>query len=202
MSRALAFLGDEAPLSYGARLQRLRWRRFAGVATAADWSVSRPAADALAGASEWLVVLDPTAIPAPTGTAPATAAGRVLAAAAPVDPRVHTLRELEAAAVVPAAGPPASTAALLFRAADFPPEFGEPAGAFVARLSRRAEGAGPRFWAVPFDAPSERERPELTRRIPAAARRRRALGGGAGGAGAPARAPPGGGGGTRGGGGA
>ena len=186
MSRALAILDGGAPPSYGGRLQRLRWRRRGGTSAAFGWSAADPAAEALAGASEWLVVLDPAALPVAAPAPLEAIAGRVRLAAptAPaVPPAAHTLRELEGARLEPS-GRGGRPPALLFRAADFPPRAGETVGDFLARLALDAEGTGPGdgFAAVSFDASSRGERPELTRRIPPGARRVLDVGCGAGGA--------------------
>lgn len=169
MSLAVAFLETGAPSGYGARLQRLRWRRLAGAASASSWKPDDLAGPALAGAAEWLVVRDETALPVRSAEPPSVIPGRVVVAAeaSPVDPpHVHTLRELEHARLArrPAAGP----AAFLFRAADFPPAPRETVAAHLERLSARSEASAddPRLAAVPFPAPAVAERPELTRRLP------------------------------------
>ncbi len=169
MSLAVAFLEAGAPPGYGARLQRLRWRRLAGAASASSWKPGDLAGRGLTGAAEWLVVLDPTALPVPSAEPPSAIPGRVVAAAeASPDgpPPVHTLRELEHARL--ARRPAAEPAALLFRPSDFPPAPAESVAAWIERLRGR-EGASledARLAAAPFSAPGGAERPELTSRLP------------------------------------
>jgi SAM-dependent methyltransferase len=171
LSAALAFRADGSPLDYGARLSRLRWRRATGAREAVEWQGVEPAADVLSRAPQWLVVLEPSALPLTDG-APEAPAGHWIAAGQ-VGPRagvfVHTLRELEAAAVESsAAAPAAHPAAVSFRAADFPAAPGETIGSFLDRLvadaARRASDSSWRV--VRLDEPSDRERAELTRRLP------------------------------------
>lgn len=169
MSLAVAFLEAGAPPGYGARLQRLRWRRLAGAASASSWSPEDPAGRALEGAAVWLVVLDPVALPVPSAEPPSAVPGRVVVAAeaSPEEPpHVHTLRELEHARL--ARRPAAEPAALLLRVADFPPAPGETVAAWIERLRGRGEAAvaDARLAAVPFPAPAGAERPELTSRLP------------------------------------
>jgi len=169
LSFALAFLDSPRPLDYGARLGRLRWRRAAGAPAGVEWIMAAPAAAAVSGAAEWMVVLDASALPL-FRAGPAIPAGRVAAAvhAVPDGPAVHTLRELESAAITASAGtdgePPA---ALAFRTADFPPGPGETVRQYLERL--RSPGLAavvPGFAALVLEESSERERPELTRRLP------------------------------------
>ena len=169
MSVAVAFLETATRPDYGARLQRLRWRRVARAARAASWEPRDPADRALAGATEWLVVLDAAALPVPSPEPPAAIPGRVVGAAEalPEDPpHVHTVRELEGARLARRRGP--SPAALLFRTADFPPAAGETVAAHLDRLRGLVEDttAHAGLAAVPFSAPAESERPELTGRLP------------------------------------
>ena len=168
MSLAVAFLETAARHDYGARLQRLRWRRLARAASAVSWAPGDPAGGALRGSAEWLVVLDATALPVPSAAPPAAVPGRVVAAAeaSPQDPNVHTLRELEGARVSSRGA--SVPAALLFRPEDFPPAPGETVEKLIERLRGRADVSvrDERLAAVPFPAPAESERPELTRRLP------------------------------------
>jgi SAM-dependent methyltransferase len=170
LSLALAFLETPRPLDYGARLDRLRWRRACGARDGADWRAASPASEAVAPAAEWMIVLETSALPV-FRSGPGIPVGKVVAAvrAAPDGPAIHTLRELESSAISIAASiaegetPPA----LAFRAADFPPRPGETVEQFVERL--RSPGIAAKvsgFAAVVLDEPSERERPELTRRLP------------------------------------
>jgi SAM-dependent methyltransferase len=170
LSFALAFLETPRPLDFGARLDRLRWRRACGAPNDVVWSAASPASAAVVPASEWIVVLDASALPV-FRSGPAIPAGRVAAAvrAAPDGPAVHTLRELESSAISIAAPvrEGEAPAALAFRAADFPPGPGETVAQFVERL--RSPGIAATvsgFAAVVLEEPSERERPELTRRLP------------------------------------
>ena len=171
MSRALAFLTADRPLDYGARLARLRWRRAAGAGRAEAWAPAGLAGEALAGAAEWLLVADPEALPAFAGPLEASP-GKVLAAEAAVPqspPFVHSLRELEGARLgVAAVQDGRAPAAILIRAADFPAQAGETVTQYADRL---LGGSVPRvasraFRVVRLDEASDRERPELTRRLP------------------------------------
>lgn len=173
MSPGLAFLAGERRLDYGARLARHRWRRAVGAASPAEWRPDAPAAAALAETEAWVVVADPAAVPVVRGPLAAPPPGRVVAASAAVPGVVvHTLRELESVPVSAAPGGRAP-AAFSFRAADFPARPAETVAAYVARLleSTAARASDPGFLAVTFDEPSERERPELTRRLPSGPRR-------------------------------
>jgi SAM-dependent methyltransferase len=172
LSRALAFLSGDRPLDYGARLSRLRWRRALAAETAMPWDPAGPAAAAIAGADVWVVVADSEALPA-FGGPPGPVPGRVLVTGEAVPERpafVHTPRELEGAALRPAEGPAPGRepAALLFRAADFPPGAYETVKLYVNRLlsSKAFLAVDPAFLVVRLDEPSDRERPELTRRVP------------------------------------
>ena len=188
MSRSLAFLAAPRALDYGSRFSRLRWRRAARAEDVADWSPQAPAEAAVAAAGSWVVVRDPTALPVPGSRIPEPPYGRVLVAgdAVPEPPSyVHTLRELEQARVQTTARDHESeAAAFAFWPADHPPRAGETVAAFCGRLL--AAGADARasddaFRVLRFDEPSGRERPELTRRIPAGALRILDVGCGAGG---------------------
>lgn len=168
MTLALAFLRGRRGLDYGARLERLRWRRAAGVRDSAEWAPRGGAREALAGSDVWMVVTDSSALPIFRG-APVPSPGRVLAAAwaVPSGGAVHTLRELEAARCSVSAAPD-RPAALVLRREDFPAAPSETIEGFLERLSRPDapldSAAG--FAAVRFEEPSVRERAELTRRLP------------------------------------
>jgi SAM-dependent methyltransferase len=79
-------------------------------------------------------------------------------------PPVHTLRELEAARLEPAADESAPVAWIL-HVSDFPPNPGETVESYVDRLQLSAS-PDPRFLTVSLEEASGRERPELTRRLP------------------------------------
>ncbi len=198
MTRALAFLSD-APPDLGSRFARLRWRRAVGADRVVDWPSGSLAAPAVGEADLWFVVVDSLAVPLTraAGALLEPAPGRILVAqaAGPLDPTVaHTLRELEAARCGPAVAEDARGAiAIGFRAADFPAEPNETIKLYVYRLLTDAgrNQADPAFRAVSLGDPSERERPELTRRLPAGALRilDAGCGAGVGIAGAKARNP-------------
>jgi SAM-dependent methyltransferase len=106
-------------------------------------------------------------------------------AAVPESPAfVHTLRELEGAALRPADAPAAGRepAALLFRAADFPAGAYETVNSYIERLlsGKAFLVVDPTFRVVRFEEPSDHERPELTRRLPGGALRILDVGCGAG----------------------
>lgn len=209
MTRALAFPGagspgasrsDDASWSsdYGSWFSRLRWKRAAAADRVADWNPEDPAQAVLSQAESWVIVRDPRSVPGPASRIPEPPYARVLLAedAVPRPPAfVHTLRELESAALEPRTEPSdADPAAVAFWTADFPCASAESLGSFLARLLRQPAGSQARdggFLAVRFDEPSSRERPELTRRIPPGAVRILDVGCGAGGgiAGARARDP-------------
>jgi 2-polyprenyl-3-methyl-5-hydroxy-6-metoxy-1,4-benzoquinol methylase len=188
LSRSLAFVAAPRPLDYGSCFSRLRWRRAARAQEVADWSPEAPAEAAVAAAGSWVVVRDPTALPLPGSRIPEPPYGRVLVAgdAVPEPPSyVHTLRELEQARVRTETGPRGSeAAAFAFWPADHPPRAGETVAAFCGRLLAAGADAHARddaFRVLRFEEPSGRERPELTRRIPAGALRILDVGCGAGG---------------------
>ncbi len=179
MTRGAAFLSNRRPLDYGARLARLRWKRAARAGIVREWDGAAPAAEALASARDaesWVVVRDASALP--LGHLPEPASGAVWRATPVEPPAVHTLRELESAAagrVVQRASP-----AFLFPADYFQVRGAETVDTFLARLESEAKpNLG--FMAVVFEDPSERERPELTRRLPGGRRRVLDAGCGAGG---------------------
>jgi len=164
LTRAAAFLSNRRPLDYGARLARLRWKRAARAGIVREWNAAAPAAEALASARDaesWIVVRDASALP--LGNIPEPASGAV-SRATPVDPpAVHTLRELESAVIGRSLERPSP--AFLFRADCFHALGAETVETFLARLESEAKpNLG--FMAVVFEDPSERERPELTRRLP------------------------------------
>ena len=146
-----------------------------------------PAGEAFAGADAWVLVRDESALPWPASRFPVAEPGRVLvAAAAAFREAPHTLREWEASARLPQRDAPADAArgpALAFRPADFPPVPGETVCGLIDRLSGASvkKSRDPSFGAFVFDDPSGRERPEVTRHIPAGARRLLDVGCGAGG---------------------
>jgi SAM-dependent methyltransferase len=196
--RALAFLSD-APADLGSRFARLRWRRALRAERVLEWAPGAMAAPAVGAADSWFVVADLTAVPlaGERRSALLPAPGRILAAqaAGPVDPPIaHTLRELEAARLGPAAREDGrATIAIGFRAADFPPAPYETIKVYFERLLTlsSARATDPAFRAVSLGDPSERERTELTRRLPAGTLRilDAGCGAGVGIAGAKARNP-------------
>jgi len=145
LKRALAFLSP-APADYGSRLNRLRWARAAGAAHVADWEAGESARAVLREIDDWTVVRSAAALPhsRPEGVVS------------------HTLRELESSASgAPPDDPPV---ALAFRVSNSPPAADETIESYVGRLQwlpgcRRLAGM------VVAD-PSERERPEVTSRLP------------------------------------
>jgi SAM-dependent methyltransferase len=165
LSRALAFLDDGRPLDYGRRFSRLRWQRAAGVERSETWKETASAGEFLRGADEWMLVLDADALPA-SRTVPAAPEGSAFASVwARPEEAVHTLRELERARLAPLPpAPETGPAALLFRT-------GDAAGLdisvkeLIRRLQSTAASSGA-CSAVGFEVASERERPELTRRLP------------------------------------
>jgi SAM-dependent methyltransferase len=174
LSPRLAILAPERRSDYGGRLARLRWKRAVGAAALVEWRREAPAAEALSGAEVWVAVTDLNSLPVVRGPLAEPAAGRPVVAgtASPDGAFVHSLRELEAVPV--AAGPAgAEPAAVLFRASDFPARPSETVAAFVARTleAGRAGPVDPGFLALTLDESSERERPELTRRLPPGRRR-------------------------------
>lgn len=188
MRTALAFLRRPDPPEYGRRFSRLRWRRALSAEETREVSGVAAAAEAFAGAQIWVVVRDESALPWPVSRFPVPEPGRILVAGrvAPGPEAAHTLREWQAAGRPPEGGPasgPAGMAALAFRMADFPPFSGETVCGFIDRLTGAgvAQGRDPAFGAFVFDDPSERERPELTRHLPAGARWLLDVGCGAGG---------------------
>jgi SAM-dependent methyltransferase len=169
-------------------LRWLRWRRAIPAEETREVSGLARAAEALSGVEIWVIVRDESALPWPASRFPVPGPGRVLVAggAAPGPGAAHTLREWQAAGRPPEGGAASSTAgvvALAFRTVDFPPLPGETVCGFIDRLTGAgvAKGRDPAFGAFVFDDPSGRERPELTRHIPAGARRLLDVGCGAGG---------------------
>jgi SAM-dependent methyltransferase len=177
LTRGIAFFSGPRPLDYGSRVARLRWRRAAGADRARELAPETPAAPELAGAESWVLVREAGALPG--GRVPEPPPGGVLRSSRAALPPVHTLRELEQTPLAPAADV-SSPAAIAFRTSDHPPRPQETGGGLFERLaSLAAPAAG--FLAVPFEDPSERERPELTRRLPGGALRVLDAGCGAGG---------------------
>jgi SAM-dependent methyltransferase len=160
--RGTAFLSGPRPPDYGSRIARLRWRRAAGADRTAEWTAETPAALALAGADSWVLVRDGGALPG--GRVPEPPPGGVLRSTAADLPPVHTLRELEQTPLASTAGP-SVPAAIAFRTADHPPLPRETVEGLFERLTGKALPRAD-FVAISFEEPSERERPELTRRLP------------------------------------
>lgn len=179
MIRGIAFFSGPRPPDYGSRIARLRWRRAAGASLVVEWTRETPAASLseLAGADAWVLVRDAEALPG--GPVPDPPVGGVLRSSPAALPPVHTLRELEQVGLAPSTDA-SVPAAIAFRPADFPPPPHETAEGLFERLARLAAPAAG-FVAVLFEAPSERERPELTRRLPGGALRVLDAGCGAGG---------------------
>jgi SAM-dependent methyltransferase len=191
LKTALAFLQTSATQDYGRRLARFRWVRAIPADEIRDFREDTCAAEALAGAQSWIFVRNPMALPFRTARFPFPRPGRVLLAEVRVQPVVpaHTLRELEAAELAPRTDAPPDPAeigrspAIGFRTVDFPAGKGETISQLLERL---LGNAGERqfdadFRALVLDDPSERERPEITRRFPAEALRLLDVGCGAGG---------------------
>ena len=187
---ALAFLQRPGPpcSDYGRAFSRLRWRRAIPADRERDVSPQDSAGEAFSGADVWVLVRDESALPWPATRFPVPEPGRVLAAgsATPAAAAVHTLREMETSAAPPAepsAADASRSAALAFRAADFPAAGGETVAGFLDRLAAASltkprDGA---FRALVFDDPSGREREEITRHVPAGVRRLLDVGCGSGG---------------------
>ncbi|MEX0879236.1 MAG: methyltransferase domain-containing protein [Thermoanaerobaculia bacterium] len=177
MIRGIAFLSGPRPLDYGSRIARLRWRRAAGAGRVVEWAPYTPAAPGLAGADFWVLVRDAEALPG--GRVPDPAPGGVLRSSRAALPPVHTLRELEQTGLAPDTDL-SVPAAIAFRTADHPARPQETAEELFERLTRIA-APGEGFVAAPFEDSSERERPELTGRLPRGALRVLDAGCGAGG---------------------
>jgi SAM-dependent methyltransferase len=174
LNSAVGFLASA--LDYGARFSRLRWQR-AARSPARDLPPDADAAWALAGADLWFVVREPSAIPVSASEGlPAPDPGRVLigsAARLPGALPVHTLRELESAAVEPVREAPLDAPVLAFRVSEFPPGPDESIRELVSRLlaDRSAHQWSPRLAAMRLDDPSDRERPEILEALPPAVSR-------------------------------
>ena len=187
MNTGLAFLRGPGPPDYGRRFSRLRWRRAIPADETREVSGAAPAAEALAGVEIWAIVRDDAALPWPAPRFPIPGAGQVLVAgrSAPGPEAAHTLREWQAAGSFfsQEGAEPGGSAALAFRTADFPPVPGETVSGLVGRLTGASvpKGSDPGFGAFVFDDPSGRERPEITRHVPAGARRLLDVGCGSGG---------------------
>ena len=184
MTRGIAFFSGPRPLDYGSRIARLRWRRAAGADRVTEWAAETPAAEQLANAESWVLVRDAGALPG--GRVPEPPPGGVARCSPAALPPVHTLRELEETTLAPTTND-STPAAIAFRISDNPPRAQETIDGLFERLAALAVPAAG-FLAVPFEDPSERERPELTRRLPAGAVRVLDAGCGAGGGIALARA--------------
>ena len=193
MKNAIAFLRGSDPPDYGSRFSRLRWARAIPSCGAVEVSPGDAAREALVGSEVWLVVRDESALPWPLGRFPVPGSGRVLVAGAATDsaPVPHTLREFEMLAPGPGAtrveaGP---APAIAFRTGDFPAGSGETISSLIDRLlaSRVEKECDPEFRVFSFADPSESERPELTRHVPAGCRRLLDVGCGAGGSSAALR---------------
>jgi SAM-dependent methyltransferase len=179
LTRAIAFLSASRSLDFGARLARLRWRRAAGVLAEAEGSGDSPAGRLRPASESWVLVHDEGAIP--LGPLPEPPQGKVLVgrAAEPAPGAfAHTLRELSGLRVSPATG---RGVALAFRTADFPAREDETIESLFKRLLSEAPEAGPAFPVFALDDPSDRERPEVTRLLPAGSLRLLDAGCGAGG---------------------
>ena len=165
MSRALAFLDDGRPLDYGRRLSRLRWHRAAGVERIETWIEDAAAGELLRGADEWILVLDADSLPGFDSVSAAPEASVLAAAWAGPEGSVHTLRELEGARLTPLhPAPEKAPPALRFRT-DEVTDIGITLKNLIRQLQSRAAVDGA-FRAIGFELASERERPELTRRLP------------------------------------
>jgi 2-polyprenyl-3-methyl-5-hydroxy-6-metoxy-1,4-benzoquinol methylase len=189
LSAGLAFLSDGSRGDYGRRLSRGRWRRALPAASELLELSPQDSARDFARADSWIFVRAETVLPAATGGCPVPPAGRVLLAASHIEtepPFLHTLREFEEASVRATAGHSEqgrAPAAISFRAADCPPLPGESAGDYFERILERLGPPlrDPAFFVLVFDDPSERERPELSSRVPARVKRLLDVGCGAGG---------------------
>jgi SAM-dependent methyltransferase len=163
----------DAPLDYGARLGRLRWRRALGGGPDLTPAGSAAAQEVLAGGRAAVLLRDARAIPAPLAGASGFFAKR-LVPALPVeiaDTRVPTLREMEATGFPPGREPDRSRAwipAVGFDVERFPPRDKEPLSAFAVRLFAEADGTpfDPSFRALVFGDPAARRRPDLTAFLP------------------------------------
>lgn len=192
MKNALAFLRRSDPPDYGRSFSRLRWRRAIPADGMREVSGEEPAVEAFSGAEVWVVVRDESALPWPAARFPVPERRCVLVAAPATASAeaAHTLREFEEFVPRPedlaesARGP-----AIAFRAADFPAAAGETVSGLLDRLAGDPveKRRDPSFRAFVFDDPSDRERPEITRHIPAGARRLLDVGCGAGGSSAALR---------------
>jgi len=81
LTRGLAFLPDQWPPGYGARLARLRWKRAADAQVVTEWSPGASALEALAAAESWVLVRDASALPV-AGRIPEPAGGAVVLSSA------------------------------------------------------------------------------------------------------------------------
>jgi 2-polyprenyl-3-methyl-5-hydroxy-6-metoxy-1,4-benzoquinol methylase len=171
----VGFIADGGS-DYGRRLARLRWKRrfpsrhmvlLPAGAVAQDWFTP---------ATDWVVIFDEIALPAPGVDVPA-APGRVLLAA-PISPAstpvVHTLRELEADTVGrEASGPEESAPAIVFRPSDFPAGTEETVAEYVRRLASppTPRAFAPGLGAIVFEDSPGGDRADVTGRFPSGIRR-------------------------------
>jgi SAM-dependent methyltransferase len=173
-----------APVDFGARLNRARWRRGLSAAGISVIEDDGDAAATFAGPGWWVVLRQDSAILLDgSGARPAKGRIRTAMPATPVI-AVHTLRELEAAPRCAAAsGSAEGEAAIAFSPEDFAPVAGERAGAYVARLSaeRSRQDVGPGFSVFSVPDASREARPELLPFLPKTARRLLDVGCGSGG---------------------
>ncbi len=172
----LVFVPTAAPLDYGRRIGRLRWRRAFGVTKAVE-PRAESSASGLETGNICILVRDDRALPAPgSGCAPRVPEGSVV----PCLPLsvdqipVHTLRELEDESwpTVPASSFAERVPAIAFRPAEVPPLPGETFAEYASRLFATRPGElDPAFRALVFEEPAEYERPELTVRLSETSRR-------------------------------
>jgi 2-polyprenyl-3-methyl-5-hydroxy-6-metoxy-1,4-benzoquinol methylase len=187
LKQSIAFLRGPDGLDYGRRLSRLRWIRAVPGSSVVAISAAAPAGVELAGSDAWLIVRDETALPLPLPRFPLPGAGRVLVASrvVPEETPAHTLRELEAFAPVGTNEPvrPDFVLAFSFHASDFPTRPGESADEFFDRVLGDGveKEASAEFRVFAFGDPSELEREEITRHVPAGVGRLLDVGCGAGG---------------------
>jgi SAM-dependent methyltransferase len=184
----LAFTPTRAPLDYGRRIGRLRWRRAMGSTTALAPGGESPASE-LDGGGILVLVRDDQALPMPENGGPRVAEGSVIRCLPISADRVpaHTLRELEDEGwPQPSSNDSAERApAIAFRPSELPPIDGETCSEYAARLFAAPSGVPDSgFRAVVFEDPAEYERPELVARFSKRVRRLCDVGCGAGSAGA------------------
>jgi SAM-dependent methyltransferase len=179
LTRALAFLSAPRPLDLAARLARLRWRRAASADALVEFPAGAPAASVLPASESWVLVAEEAAIP--LGPVPEPPAGGVAVGfTASLAPGcfAHTLREL---AGRPVAAQGCEPVAVALRTADFPALGDETMEVIFRQLLADAPSAGASFPVLILADPSDRERPEITRHLPAGPLRILDAGCGAGG---------------------